>query len=621
MKLLTTIFCLLIIYQSFSQPFTKIRVAVNLIVDENGNGGFTQFGCTLTNQADCPSLEYNAFDFAKDLINKSNALLSQNGPLNLGNGYLFKTDQSNQYGDWFDANFGIPQNSDFGLDVPFRYELGRVNVYYRDCSTQYGCHLEFTSAQNEEALYADEMNLTKQELAIFIYPDNIAIDSTPQDKGGWAWHGDQYITGALGFVFGEKSGCNLNYVNALNHEVGHELGLLHGDSNNNQNLNGSIQSPAYGLDPCYALELSLYEKQQAGFNMESYYNSLTPVQQNTIDECYIWYREESRSERHFEDGRNHSQNSGIFSTYDQLPNLTTIQVFKKNGIEVSDITQFSNNIVEAGVGWYYPLAYNRYNINRAESRINSGSSMFTSAYPIVNINTQLNNAVFNSNQNGISLANNMLRRISGQEAVTVSNKINLQQPEDDIATIVELISEKQICFNPGTEILPDEQSYLCAYIDPTDHFNSAESPNSANCNFNPEYLWDGNRINTGTLVNQRNISDFNKMMESGTMCAICQQAIEEKEGLKIQGIAENYSEHIMAYPDPFVNHLTVEWHTQNIQAQNATLSLVDVNGKILSTQPFNNKALINTTGLQKGVYTLRINTIDKIIHQKVVKIK
>lgn len=619
MKFLTTILCLFTIYQSFGQPFTKIRVAVNLIVDENGNGGFTQFGCTLTDQTDCPSPDYNAFDFAKDLINKSNALLSQNGPLNTGNGYLFKTDQSNQYGDWYDPNFAIPQNSDYGLDIPFRYELARVNVYYRDCSTVYDCHLEFTNFQNEEALYSDEMNFTKQELAIFIYPDNVDVDTTPEDKGGWAWYkNDQYITGALGSIFGKKNGCNINYANVLNHEVGHELGLLHYNSNNDRDLNGNIQSPAFALDPCYALELSLYEKQQAGFNMESYYNSLTLEQRNKIDECYIWYRQKDRADRHFEDGRDHSQNSGIFSTYDLLPNLTDIQVFKRNGIELTDVTQFSNNIVESGVGWFFPLAYNQYNISAALNRIISGSSKFASAYPIININNQLNNNVFNSNQSGVSLGNSTLRRISGIEAVNVSNTINLQQPADDIATVVELISEKAICFNPGTEILPDEQSYLCAYIDLADHFNSAEPVNDINCTFDPEYLWLDSRINP-VAFNQRSVSDFNNMISDGTQCANCQQAIEESRGLKIQEIGNNYSEHIIAYPDPCIDYVTIEMHHKKEISSTATLSLADPKGRTIKTMSFTGLSTISTKDLSKGVYIIKIETPDKVYTKRIVK--
>jgi len=609
--LITIILCIFTIYQSFSQPFTKIRVAVNFIVDENGSDAFTELGCNLNDQSSCPNPDYNAFDFAKDMINKSNALLSCNAPSNLGeynqeeNGWIFKTDQSNLYGEWYDPNFEMPPK----IDIPFRYELARVNVYYRDCTSDNSCLTEFVSGSIEDQLYADEMDASKMEFPVFIFTDGIIPT--------WYWNWDQYAVGALSYVFGDKSGCNLDYANLLNHEIGHQLALLHqNDTNNYQDPDGNVDNDASALEPCYALELYLKNQQAAGFNMDNYYNSLAPYQQEKIDWCYNRKRHETNLNRHFEDGRNHSNDVGV--NFDEHPNITQITTFHNSNFDIAD---FANNIIDAGVGWFYPLGYTPRNINRAVNELNGNSLRFSSDYPIVNINSPLNNAVLND-----GLGNSTLRRIAGSDAVNVSSQIDLQDANSSTKTVIELISEKKVLFLPGTEIIPDENGYLCAYVDLADNFNSAEPVNYTDCAFDCNYHWEFEDYwNSRITVNQQEENEtFSRMLEDnkGTICETCRLAIEskEKEELKIHS-SEHYEDtHLLAYPDPFVDNLTIELHTKDMNNHAlATLNLLDINGKTIVTLPFIQKTTISTENLPKGMYTLSIKTMDKIINKKITK--
>jgi len=614
MKLLTIIFCLLIIHQSFSQPFTKMRVAINFIVDENGSNGFTEFGCNLNDQTSCPNPDYNAFDFAKDLINKSNALLSCNAPSNLGefnqeqNGWIFKTDETNLYGDWYDPDFEMPPV----IDVPFRYELARVNVYYRNCGNNVSCRNEFVNGNMEDLLYSDEMDGSKKEFPVFIFP----TDASTNLSTTWVRYSDEYVTGSLSYVFGNKSGCNLDYANLLNHEIAHQLASNHGDDfRNYQDPDGNVDNDAYALEPCFALELSLKNKQAMGIDMDAYYNSLASYQQEKIDWCYRKGRSATDLKFHFEDGRDHSNDAGV--EFDAHPTVTQITTFRSSNFDVAD---FANNQIDVGVGWFYPLGFTQRNIDAAVNQLNGNSDRFSSDYPNINIDSPLNNTVMND-----GLSNSTLRRISGIESVNVSSEIDLEQPSNDVATVVELISEKKILLLPGAAILPDEDSYLLACIDLRDNFNSAEPVNETDCSLDCNYHWESEDFwNSRVVVNENEENEtLSRMLNENmsTTCETCRSAIEsmEKDGLKIPTTEYFEDFHLFTYLNPLTDKLTIEWHTEEKNTKPVTLSLLDLNGKTLISIAFIDKTTISTANLPKGMYTITINSLDKIISKKFIK--
>jgi len=599
---------------SFSQPYTKIRLAINFIVDENGNDAFTEYGCTLNNQNDCPNPDYSAFDFAKDLINKANVLLSCNAPSNLGeynqqqNGWIFKTDSTNLYGDWFDPNFEMPPV----IDVPFRYELARVNVYYRDCGNNLDCKSQFVSGNMEDELYADEMDASKKEFPVFIFPNDV----TKTLSTSWVWYSDEYVTGSLSYVFGDKSGCNLDYVNLFNHEIGHQLAMNHGDDfRNYQDPDGNVDNDAYALEPCFALELSLKNMQNAGIDMDNYYDSLAPYQQERIDWCYTRGREKADLKKHFEDGRDHSNDAGVM--YDEHPTVTQITTFRSFNFDIAD---FANNVIDVGVGWFYPLGLTQRNIDLADNQLNGNSYRFNSDYPNVHISNPLNNTIMNDGLN-----NSTLRRISGIESVNVSNEIDLQQPANNVTTVVELISERKILFVPGAEIIPDENSYLCAYIDPLDHFNSVEPVNETDClmecNYNWQYedYWNRREVFNGNTNNEILSRLIDENMSG--MCETCQNTIDEneREGFKLAFTEYVENHHLRVYQDALFNYLSIEIHTNEKSSIESFISILDTNGKIVDSKWFTNKSKIEISKLPKGIYVVKVNVKDEILSQKFIK--
>jgi hypothetical protein len=79
------------------------------------------------------------------------------------------------------------------------------------------------------------------------------------------------------------------------------------------------------------------------------------------------------------------------------------------------------------------------------------------------------------------------------------------------------------------------------------------------------------------------------------------------------------------FPNPFTNQLAVEFDLET--SEEVTVELVDIVGRILHSENLGkrtageNKYFIETEKLAKGAYILKLQIGDKVINQKVLKMK
>ncbi len=87
-------------------------------------------------------------------------------------------------------------------------------------------------------------------------------------------------------------------------------------------------------------------------------------------------------------------------------------------------------------------------------------------------------------------------------------------------------------------------------------------------------------------------------------------------------LVETQESIVSVFPNPTTDKLNIALHYLN--AENATLEIIDINGRICQSLELSNignyKLLsINTSELKKGTYIIRIHSSSKVLHQKFIK--
>jgi len=79
------------------------------------------------------------------------------------------------------------------------------------------------------------------------------------------------------------------------------------------------------------------------------------------------------------------------------------------------------------------------------------------------------------------------------------------------------------------------------------------------------------------------------------------------------GSIENQLNMIELYPNPFLDFIKIEGVKENM-----TIELFDLNGRYLQLL-VPNQGAINLSGLENGVYLVKINTMDGSACRKIIK--
>src|SRR5690606_5635164 len=81
------------------------------------------------------------------------------------------------------------------------------------------------------------------------------------------------------------------------------------------------------------------------------------------------------------------------------------------------------------------------------------------------------------------------------------------------------------------------------------------------------------------------------------------------------GINEEEKFDIIIYPNPANNYLTIDGN----QIQNLSISLYDITGRILFTNTFDNKIIIDISKFTSGIYFVEVGKKDSKLVQKIIK--
>lgn len=94
-----------------------------------------------------------------------------------------------------------------------------------------------------------------------------------------------------------------------------------------------------------------------------------------------------------------------------------------------------------------------------------------------------------------------------------------------------------------------------------------------------------------------------------------EMGIEEEEGEEVVGITSNIEDTFVVYPNPFENNLQL-----NGLNGAGTIQLYGSMGQLIWNKNINDLSVaIDTSDLQKGVYTLSVSTNGNVYHSRIVK--